>query len=53
MSRPKLKEKDKKRGISVSLSLKTLKLLRKVPNISSFIERLVIEEFKKFPHLEE
>jgi post-segregation antitoxin (ccd killing protein) len=48
MSRPKLKEKDRRKNLSISLDPKLINLLKKnIANISKFVERLIVEELSK------
>lgn len=48
MTRPKMKIKDKKKGISVSISIEVLKKLKKkIPNISGYIEKLIVKDLEE------
>ena len=48
MARPKLKEKDKKKGLSISINTELLKELKKrVSNISAYIEKLLKDSLEE------
>lgn len=45
MARPKMKTKEKKKGISISINAEVLKLAKKkVSNISKYLEKLMRED---------